>query len=60
MLPDLIVALIRKMPPAGAVWALEDRVTFLQALDASLCLEFGGKPQMIWLGEDGEIHIAPR
>lgn len=52
--------LAQLMPPSGSVWKLEDRVTFLIAWDAALALIYGGEPHMIWLGNDGQIHIADR
>jgi hypothetical protein len=60
VIPDTLAALVRKLPPPGKVWPLAERVIFFQALDAVLALEYGGNTSMIWIGKDGEIHIAER
>lgn len=55
-----LIELFRMMPPPGERWPLEKRVVFLIAMDAILAYIYGGDTHMIWLGEDGEIHIASR
>ena len=55
-----IAELARLMPPAGTPWPLDQRVAYLIAFDAVLALIHGGATHMIWIGADGEIHIAPR
>lgn len=55
-----VVELLKTMPPSTANWPKERRVVFLQALDSVLAHLHGGQPLMIWLGEDGDIHIAER
>ena len=58
MTHPLIIELMRQLPPPGTVWPNERKVIFLQALDACVAQIYGGNTHMIWVGEDGDIHIA--
>lgn len=58
--PDTVIALMRTLPPPGTVWPREHQLVFIQALDAVLANHYGLNTLMIWIGEDGDIHIAPR
>ena len=59
-MPDTVIALMRTLPPPGTVWPRERQLVFIQALDALLANHFGLNTLMIWIGEDGDIHIAQR
>jgi hypothetical protein len=56
----LIVELMRQLPQPGTVWPNDRKVIFLQALDACIAHLYGGETHMIWVGEDGDIHISAR
>lgn len=58
--PETVIALLRTMPPPGTIWPMERRLVFIQALDALLANHFGTSTLMIWIGADGDIHIAQR
>jgi hypothetical protein len=60
MVHPAIIELMRLMPPPGTVWPRERQLVFIQALDAVIANVYGGKTHMIWIGDDGEIHIAAR
>lgn len=55
-----IVELMRLLPPPGTVWPRDRQLVFIQALDALIANVYGGNTHMIWIGDDGDIHIASR